>query len=97
MGTVRECVISPDLHSFFMFARTRAEVIEDDLTELLFGEFLVERAAITRFQLFRSLQLQDRYPGVRIGECAAALGYIQIADVERMYAEWYQSIRAELS
>ena len=98
MGTVRTGIIhSPDLQSFFVYSPGRTEIIEDQMTEILFGEFLVEQAAITRFQLFRALQLQDCHPGVRIGECAAALGYVPIADVERMYSEWYRAMKQELS
>ncbi len=77
-----------DLHAFFVYAPAGIEVVEDGLKEVPFGEFLVERAAIDRFQLFRALQLQDRHPAVRIGECAAALGYLQISEVERLHAEW---------
>jgi hypothetical protein len=32
--------------------------------------------------------MQDKYPGVRVGECAAALGYVQIGEVERLYDVW---------
>jgi hypothetical protein len=43
---------------------------------------------LTRFQLFRALQMQDRLPGVRLGECAAALGYAPIAAIEKLYAQF---------
>ncbi len=61
------------------------DVIEDGLKEVSFGEFLVEAGVLDRFQLFRALQMQDRLPGVRLGECAAALGYAPIAAIERLY------------
>lgn len=77
-----------DLSHYFEYSRSGLQVIEDGLKEVPFGEFLVERAAIDRFQLFRALQMQDRHPGVRLGECAAALGYLQISEVERLYEAW---------
>lgn len=45
---------------------------------------------LDRFQLFRALQMQDRLPGVRLGECAAALGYAPIAAIERLYERFTQ-------
>ena len=39
-------------------------------------------------QTLRSLQMQDRFPGVRLGECAAALGYVTTGEVERQYMAW---------
>ena len=58
-------------------------VVEDGLKEIGFGEYLVEEQVLDRFQLFRALQMQDRLPGVRLGECAAALGYAPINAIER--------------
>src|SRR5262245_20155719 len=55
------------------------------LQEISFGEFLVEQEILDRYQLFRALQMQDRQPGVRLGECAAALGYAPISAIERLY------------
>jgi len=77
-----------DLAHYFQYSSAGIEVVEDGLKDLPFGEFMVERAAIDRFQLFRALQMQDRHPDVRIGECAAALGYVQIGEVERLYDVW---------
>jgi hypothetical protein len=77
-----------DIAHYFEYSPAGIQVVEDGLKELPFGEFMVERAAIDRFQLFRALQMQDRHPGVRIGECAAALGYVQISEVERLYDVW---------
>jgi hypothetical protein len=34
--------------------------------------------------------MQDRLPGVRLGECAAALGYAQILAVEKLYTQYAQ-------
>jgi hypothetical protein len=47
-----------------------------------FGEFLVEKHVLDRFQLFRALQMQDRIPGARLGQCAVALGYVERTEVE---------------
>ena len=61
-------------------------MIEDGLLEITFGEYLVEHGVVDRFELFRALQLQDRMPGVRIGECIAVLGYATTGRIEQMYA-----------
>lgn len=76
-----------ELRDFFHYAAIGVEV-DEGLRHVPFGEFLVERRAIDRYQLLRALQMQDRYPAVRIGECAAALGYVQISEVERQYLAW---------
>ncbi len=79
-----------DLQRYFEYSQSGVEVLEDGLKEVSFGEFLVEQGVVTRYQLFRSLQMQDRLPGVRLGECAAALGYAPIAQIERLYAAFAQ-------
>ena len=79
-----------DLQRYFEYSQSGVEVLEDGLQEVSFGEFLVEQGIVTRYQLFRSLQMQDRLPGVRLGECAAALGYAPIAQIERLYAAFAQ-------
>ncbi len=53
-----------------------------------FGEFLVEQRVIDRFQLFRALQLQDRVPGARLGQCAVALGYAPRTAIEQLYTRF---------
>jgi len=50
-----------------------------------FGEFLVERQILDRFQLFRVLQHQDRAPQAQLGECVVALGYAQQPAIERLH------------
>ena len=50
-----------------------------------FGEFLVERQVLDRFQLFRALQMQDRVPGARLGQCAVALGFLDRGAVEQLH------------
>lgn len=75
-----------DLKHYFEYSSAGIEVLEDGLKEITFGEYLVEAGALDRYQLFRALQMQDRIPGVRLGECAAALGYAPIGQIERHYA-----------
>lgn len=77
-----------ELRHFFEYSAVGVDVVADGLQEVPFGEFLVERGALTRYQLLRALMMQDRYPGVRIGECAAALGFLQIGEVEQHYLAW---------
>lgn len=79
---------------------TPTEIIE--LTTLrppkrtTFGEFLVTRRIISRAQLFRALQLQDRIPNARLGSCAVALGYAPRRQVEELYVQFVQAADAEL-
>lgn len=79
-----------DLHSYFEYSKKGVDVIEDGLTEVTFGEYLVDQGVLDRFQLFRALQMQDRLSGVRLGECAAALGYAPITVIERLYERFQQ-------
>lgn len=74
-----------ELRLYFEYSHSGVHVLEDGLKEVTFGEFLVDQGVLDRFQLFRALQLQDRVPGVRLGECAAALGYAPILAVEKLY------------
>jgi hypothetical protein len=77
-----------NIRHYFEYSNHGIEVLEDGLKEMAFGEYLVENHAIDRFQLFRALQMQDRNPGVRLGECLAALGYLTYHDVERHLEAW---------
>ena len=79
-------LIQADLRSYFEYSNAGVEVVEDGLKEISFGEFLVEQGIVDRFQLFRALQMQDRLPGVRLGEAAAALGFAPIKQIEKLYA-----------
>src|SRR5688572_9955471 len=81
---------SQDLQRYFEYSHDGVDVVEDGLKEISFGEFLVEQQVLDRFQLFRALQMQDRLPGVRLGECAAALGYAPINAIERLYERFAQ-------
>jgi hypothetical protein len=81
---------NPELESYFEYANNGIEVVEDGLKEMSFGEFLVEKSVITRAQLFNALQMQDRNPGVRLGECLAALGYLGYPEIESHLGTWNQ-------
>lgn len=74
-----------DLVHYFEYSPHGVDVVADGLKEIPFGEFLVEHGLITRYQLFRAMQMQDRHAGVRIGECVAALGFLQISEIERAF------------
>lgn len=74
-----------DLKHYFEASKTGVVIEQDGLQELSFGEYLVDQGVIDRFQLFRALQMQDRLPGVRLGEAVAALGYAPIGAIERMF------------
>ncbi|MCX5741485.1 MAG: hypothetical protein NT062_03185, partial [Proteobacteria bacterium] len=76
-----------ELRSYFEYSNAGVEVVEEGLQEVTFGEYLIDRGVIDRYQLFRALQMQDRVPGVRLGEACAALGYISIGAVEKLYAQ----------
>lgn len=80
--------IDSDLSHYFEYSNHGVEVLEDGLKQMSFGEYLVERSALSRYQLFRALQMQDRNPGVRLGECIAALGYLGYDVVEAHLDRW---------
>jgi hypothetical protein len=77
-----------ELQHFFAVSHSGLEVIAKGLKETTFGEFLVENRVIDRHQLLCALQMQDRNPGARIGECVAALGYLHHAEVEALLCNW---------
>ncbi len=77
-----------DLRSYFEYSSQGIDVLEDGLEEINFGEYLVDQGVLDRFQLFRALQMQDRLPGVRLGEAAAALGYAPIGAIERLFTRF---------
>jgi hypothetical protein len=78
-------LVDRDLSHYFEYSKSGVDVVSDGLQELRFGEYLVEQKILDRVQLFRAMQMQDRNPGARIGECAAALGYARIHEIERAY------------
>jgi len=79
-----------DLRHYFEYSAKGVDVLEDGLKEISFGEYLVDQGVLDRAQLFKALQMQDRLPGVRIGEAAAALGFAPIGAIERFYQRFMQ-------
>jgi hypothetical protein len=77
-----------DIRHYFEYSSAGIDIVEDGLQEMTFGEFLIDRSVINRQQLFCALQLQDRHPGIRLGECVAALGYLPFAEVQRHLTSW---------
>ena len=77
-----------ELRSYFDYSSLGIVIEEDGLKEISFGEFLVEQAVLDRHQLLLALQMQDRQPGVRLGECAAALGFAPIGEIERQFSQY---------
>ncbi len=77
-----------DIKHYFAVSRSGVTAVAGGLKEMTFGEFLVESHIIDRHQLLCALQMQDRHPGARIGECVAALGYLHAAEVEAMLCNW---------
>jgi hypothetical protein len=74
-------------------ARPGLDVLDGGRQPLRFGEFLVTEGALDRQQLFWAMQMQDRYPDVKIGECAAALGYLDLTSLDRHYARFLANAR----
>lgn len=86
-------IIPPNTKSKWISPPTQVASLEAlEISDDQFGQYLVTRNKLTRYQLFRALQLQDRNPGARIGECAAALGFLPVAQVERLYQD-YATVR----
>jgi len=85
MGTVSK---NKDIAHYFEYSDHGIEVVEDGLAEVPFGEFLVEVGTLTRDQLFSAMMFQDRNPGIRLGECVAALGFIPYPEVDRLFTEY---------
>jgi hypothetical protein len=79
-----------ELRHYFEYSASGVEVVEDGLKEITFGEYLVEQGVLDRYQLLKALQMQDRMKGVRLGECAAALGFAPILAIEKLYAQYAQ-------
>ncbi len=84
MGSVRD----EDRDITSAFERGGIEVIEEGLREMPFGEYLVERRALTRAQLLAALCEHDRHGNIALGEVIAWMGYMSWPEVEEMLAEW---------
>jgi len=77
---------SPD--SLRRYYERSSSALAGELAPLRFGEFLVLEGVIDRFQLLLALQMQDRHPGIRIGECLTALGFLGLGQVEQWFARF---------
>lgn len=78
-----------DLKHYFEYSNAGIEVVSDGLKEVPFGEFLVEKRAVTRVQLFEALQFQDREPDKKLGECMYELGYLPAAELLFHLQQWH--------
>ena len=78
-----------ELTTYFEYADAGVDLLDEGLKEIPFGEFLVERSALSRSQLLRALQEQDHHPGVKIGEVIAYLGFVPYARVDRLLTEYH--------
>ncbi len=80
--------VNREILSYFVYARAGVEVESEGLKNMPFGEFLIERKALTRAQLLRALQEQDFHPGVRLGEVIAYLGFLPYRKIDQMLTEY---------
>jgi hypothetical protein len=85
---MRRATTTNDIAHYFEYSPIGVEVLDEGLQEMPFGEFLVEQKALSRYQLLRALQMQDRHPGARLGECIAALGFLPVSRVEGFLHTW---------
>jgi hypothetical protein len=77
-----------ELAHYFEYSGVGLQVESDGLPEVRFGEFLVEKNALSRQQLLAALMEQDRQPGLPIGEVIAALGFVSYEIVDRLLGEF---------
>jgi hypothetical protein len=77
-----------EIDSYFELEPMGIELVEVGLQEMPFGEFLVERGALTRTQLLEAMMEQDRNPGIPLGEVIAWLGHMSYGEVDRLLTEW---------
>jgi hypothetical protein len=83
--------LHPDVERYFEYESAGVEYLEDGLHVLRFGEYLVEKQAISRTQLLTALMAQDNIPGVPLGEVVATLGFCPRAKVACLLDE-YQGV-----
>jgi hypothetical protein len=77
------------LKHYFEYSSSGVQVVADGLQEVPFGEFLVEKRAVTRNQLFEALQLQDKEPDKKLGECMYDLGYLPASELLFHLEQWH--------
>ena len=86
-----------ELTNYFRYPRVGWIVEELALYEVHFGEYLVDRRALSRAQLFRALSEQDRQPGLRLGEVIAALEILPYERMEELLGEFNAIVAVEIS
>jgi hypothetical protein len=86
-----------EIAHYFEYSDVGCEVLEDGLKVMPFGEYLIERRALNRQQLFLALSEMDRNPGVRLGEVVAALGYLTYREVDGFLAEFHSAPLVEVA
>jgi hypothetical protein len=77
-----------DLSHYFEYGDAGVEVLQDGLEEMTFGEYLVDRGALTREQLLEALFEQEKNPGVSLAEVIAFLGFMPYAQVDVHLSAW---------
>jgi len=77
-----------EIAHYFEYSNSGIQVVSDGLQEMCFGEFLVEKRAVNRMQLFEALQYQDKEPDKRLGECMYELGYLPAAALLFHLEQW---------
>lgn len=65
-----------------------ADLIEESLLPMSFGEYLVEEGGLSRANLFQALREQDRHPGVPLGEIVAYMGYLSYDKIDVLLTRW---------
>jgi len=86
-----------DLNHYFEYSDAGIEVLQDGLQELTFGEYLVERGALTRPQLLDALFEQEKNPGVPLGEVVAFLGFLPYGQIDLLLTQWSQLPTLEIA
>jgi hypothetical protein len=86
-ATMTQTPNSLDLEEFFAQRHSGRHVLRRRPSEARqCGELLVESEVLTRQQLLRALQMQDRTPSLRLGQCIVALGYAKPSQVRQAVA-----------
>jgi hypothetical protein len=82
--------VTREISSYFELAAAEVELVEEGLTPMTFGEFLVDHQALSRAQLYEALREQDRHPGIPLGEIIAYMGYVAYPEIDRLLTRWSQ-------
>jgi hypothetical protein len=77
-----------EIESYFELGGLGVEILEEGLREMTFGEYLVEHGSLTRAELLEALMIQDRNPGIPLGEVIAWLGHLPYPEIDLLLTEW---------